>query len=206
GVGLNFSAEADRRVLIRRAYFDLIGLPPTPKQVADFLADGSPDAYEKVLDRLLESPHYGERWGRHWLDVAGYADSEGYTGADPVRNSAWKYRDYVIRSFNADLPLDRFIQEQLAGDELVKPPYENLPPEELDKLIATGFLRMAPDGTASPGVDVKIAANQNVADTIQIVASTLLGITLQCAQCHNHRYDPIPQVDYYKLRAVFEPA
>ncbi|MBI1832205.1 MAG: DUF1553 domain-containing protein, partial [Planctomycetes bacterium] len=161
---------------------------------------------EKLIDRLLASPHYGERWGRHWLDVAGYADSEGYTGADPVRATAYRYRDYVIRSFNADMPWDRFIREQLAGDEMVSPPYEKRSPAELDKLIATGFLRMAPDGTASPGVNQKAASNQHVADTLQIVSTSLLGLTLHCAQCHNHRYDPIPQVDYYRVRAVFEPA
>ncbi len=213
--GQSFSPEADPMTLLRRVYFDLIGLPPTLAEVEAFLREtGSakrqasvPDAaWNRVVDRLLHSPQYGERWGRHWLDVAGYADSEGYTGADPVRNSAWKYRDYVIRAYNADMPLDRFIQEQLAGDEMVKPPYEKLSPENLDKLIATGFLRMAPDGTASPGVDMKVASNQHIADTIQIVSTSLLGVTMHCAQCHNHRYDPIPQVDYYKLRAVFEPA
>jgi hypothetical protein len=215
--GESFSPESDPVILLRRACFDLIGLPPTPDEVEAFLKDrasaqqDSADrdcdaAWGRVVDRLLNDPRYGERWGRHWLDVAGYADSEGYTGADPVRNSAWKYRDYVIRAFNADKPFNDFIQEQLAGDEMVKAPYEKLPTAELDKLIATGFLRMAADGTASPGVDVKIASNQNVADTIQIVSSTLLGLTLHCAQCHNHRYDPIPQVDYYRMRAVFEPA
>jgi mono/diheme cytochrome c family protein len=222
--GESFSPEAEPALLLRRVYFDLIGLPPTPEEVDRFIEDCGlanaklpseirnsqsavvPDSvWSKWVDRLLNDPRYGERWGRHWLDVTGYADSEGYT-ADPVRNSAWRYRDYLIRSFHADKPFDQFIQEQLAGDEMVKPPYEKLPPEELDKLIATGFLRMAADGTASPGVDVKIASNQNVADTIQIVSSTLLGVTLHCAQCHNHRYDPIPQVDYYRMRAVFEPA
>jgi mono/diheme cytochrome c family protein len=117
--GLTFSPEADRRTLIRRAAFDLLGLPPTPEEVDRFLADEAPDAYEKLIDRLLASPRYGERWGRHWLDVAGYADSEGYTGVDPVRPYAYKYRDYVIRSFNADKPFDQFIREQLAGDEMV---------------------------------------------------------------------------------------
>ncbi|MFO0965388.1 MAG: DUF1549 domain-containing protein [Gemmataceae bacterium] len=204
--GLSFGPEADRITLIRRATFDLLGLPPTPKEVEDFVKDAAPDAYEKLVDRLLASPHYGERWGRHWLDVAGYADSEGFTGDDPVRKTAYRYRDYVIRAFNADMPWDQFIREQLAGDEMVRPPYEKLPPAELDKLIATGFLRMAPDGTASPGVDVKAASNQHVADTLQIVSSSLLGLTLHCAQCHNHRYDPIPQVDYYHVRAIFEPA
>jgi mono/diheme cytochrome c family protein len=204
--GLSFGPDADRPTLIRRLSFDLLGLPPTPAEVDAFVNDAAPQAYERLVDRLLDSPHYGERWGRHWLDVAGYADSEGFTGADPVRKTAYKYRDYVIRAFNADKPLDEFIVEQLAGDELVRPPYEKLPPAELDKLIATGFLRMAPDGTASPGVEVKVASNQHVADTIQIVGTSLLGLTVHCAQCHNHRYDPIPQVDYYRIRAVFEPA
>lgn len=204
--GLSFGPEADRATLIRRASFDLLGLPPKPKEVDDFVNDKAPDAYEKLIDRLLASPHYGERWGRHWLDVAGYADSEGYSGDDPVRKTAYKYRDYVIRSLNADKPWDQFITEQLAGDEMIRPPYEELPPQELDKLIATGFLRMAPDGTGSPGVDQKAASNQHVADTLQIVGSALLGLTIHCAQCHNHRYDPIPQVDYYRIRAIIEPA
>jgi hypothetical protein len=204
--GLAFSPAADKVTLIRRATYDLLGLPPTPAEIDAFVRDSSPDAYEKLIDRLLDSPHYGERWGRHWLDVVGYADSEGYTGEDPVRKTAYRYRDYVIRSFNADKPWSQFIQEQLAGDEMVRPPYEKLAPADLDKLIATGFLRMAPDGTASPGQDVKVAGNQHVADTLQIVSSSLLGLTLHCAQCHNHRYDPIPQVDYYHVRAIFEPA
>src|SRR6185312_15280753 len=163
-------------------------------------------AYEHAVDRLLESPQYGERWGRHWLDVAGYADSEGFTGEDPLRTSAWRYRDYVIRSLNADRPWDEFIREQLAGDELVRAPYQNLQGAELDRLIATGFLRMAPDGSASRTVELDAATNQTVADTIQIVSTALLGLTMHCAQCHNHRYDPISQADYYRLRAVFEPA
>ena len=214
--GLSFAAEADKITLIRRATFDLIGLPPTPAEVEVFLKDNAPDAYEKLLDRLLASPHYGERWGRHWLDIAGYADSEGYTGEDPVRKTAYRYRDYVIRSINADKPWDQFIKEQLAGDEMIRPnpPAPPLnkgwlggwPAEDVDKLIATGFLRMAPDGTASPGVNQKAASNQHVADTLQIVSTSLLGLTLHCAQCHNHRYDPIPQVDYYHVRAIFEPA
>ncbi len=119
--GLGFSPEADKRTLLRRAYFDLLGLPPSPKDVEQFLADDAPNAYEKLIDRLLAAPQYGERWGRHWLDVAGYADSEGFSGEDPLRPSAFRYRDYVIRSFNADKPLDQFIVEQLAGDELVLP-------------------------------------------------------------------------------------
>lgn len=203
---LSFSPEADKRTLIRRATFDVLGLSPTPDEVGRFLADESPEAYERLLDRVLASPHYGERWGRHWLDVAGYADSEGYTEDDKVREHAWRFRDYVIRSFNADKPLDQFIVEQLAGDELVTPPYTNVNPGDVDKLIATGFLRMAPDGTASGGVDRKLASNEVVADTLKIVSTSLLGLTVGCAQCHDHRYDPIPQVDYYRLRAIFEPA
>jgi mono/diheme cytochrome c family protein len=204
--GLSLSPDADRPTLIRRAYFDLTGLPPTPAEVDAFVADAAADAWEKVVDRLLASPHYGERWGRHWLDVAGYADSEGFTGEDPLRGSAWRYRDYVIRAFNADMPFDEFLREQIAGDELVRPPYDQLRGRDLDRLIATGFLRMAPDGSASKVVDLPAATNQTVADTIQIVATATLGLTVHCAQCHNHRYDPIAQEDYYRFRAVFEPA
>lgn len=204
--GLSFSPEADRPTLVRRAYFDLVGLPPTPEEIETFVADPSPDAWENLIERLLASPHYGERWGRHWLDVAGYADSEGYTDEDTPRKSAFRYRDYVIRSFNADKPFDQFIQEQLAGDELVSPPYKNLSADAIDKLTATGFLRMCPDGTASGGIDQNAARNQVVADTLQIVGTSLLGLTLHCAQCHDHRYDPIPQADYYRVRAIFEPA
>jgi mono/diheme cytochrome c family protein len=204
--GLSFAPEADRRTLIRRLTFDLTGLPPTPEEVDAFLADPAPDAYERLVDGLLASPRYGERWGRHWLDVAGYADSEGYANEDAVRPDAWKYRDYVIRSLNADKPFDQFVREQIAGDEMVRPPYGNLGPDDLDKLIATGFLRMAPDGTGSAGVDPKLARNQVLADTVQVVSTGLLGLTVGCAQCHNHRYDPIPQTDYYRLRALLEPA
>ncbi len=203
---LTFSAAADRRTLLRRASFDLHGLPPSPAELDRFLADVSPDAYEKLLDRLLASPRYGERWGRHWLDVAGYADSDGYTEKDPERKYAYKYRDYVIRSLNADKPWNDFLLEQLAGDELLTPPYTNLSPEQAELLTATGFLRMAPDGTADGGVDQTAARNDVMAETIKIVSSSLLGLTVGCAQCHNHRYDPIPQADYYRFRAIFEPA
>jgi hypothetical protein len=203
---LDFNPEADRITLIRRATFDLTGLPPTPEAVEAFVNDPAPDAYERLIDRLLTSPAYGERWGRHWLDIAGYADSDGYTDADPVRKYAWKYRDYVIRSLNADKPFDQFLREQLAGDEMVRPPYKNLAPGDIDKLVATGFLRMAPDGTGSGGVEQKVARNQVIADTLSIVSSSLMGLTVACAQCHDHRYDPISQEDYYRLRAVFEPA
>jgi mono/diheme cytochrome c family protein len=204
--GLTFAPEVDRRTLIRRATFDLHGLPPTLEEVNAFLNDTAIGAFERLVDRLLASPRYGERWGRHWLDVAGYADSEGYTQEDNVRPYAYKYRDYVIRSLNEDKPFDQFIREQLAGDELVRPPYRNLSPGDLDKLIATGFLRTAPDGTGSAGVDQTSARNQVLSDTIKIVSTSLLGLTISCAQCHNHKYDPIPQTDYYQIRAVFEPA
>lgn len=201
---LTFSPEADKRILIRRVYFDLLGLPPSPADVASFLADGSPDAYSRLVNRLLDSPQYGERWGRHWLDVAGYADSDGYDENDRERKYAYKYRDYVVRSFNADKPFDQFIIEQLAGDELVPQPFANLKPEQIELLAATGFLRTPPDGTAA--VSDKTARNAVVSETLKVVSTSLLGLTVGCAQCHNHRYDPILQTDYYRLRAIFEPA
>src|SRR6266487_3285812 len=209
---LGFSPDAEKVTLLRRACFDLIGLPPTPAEVEAFLADSTPDAYEKLLDRLLDSPHYGERWGRHWLDIAGYADSDGYSDADPPRGYSYKYRDYVIRSFNADKPFDQFITEQLAGDELAHATQENpqaaiADPQTRELLIASGFLRMGADGTATPALaDPDAVRNQVVADTIKIVSTSLLGLSVGCAQCHDHRYDPIPQTDYYRLRAVIEPA
>ena len=201
--GLGFSPPTDKRTLIRRATFDLTGLPPSRTEIKNFLDDTSPEAYAKLIDRLLASPRYGERWGRHWLDVAGYADSEGYNETDAERAWAWRYRDYVIRAFNDDLPWDRFIREQLAGDEMVKPPYTNLKPEQINKLTATGFLRMAPDGTGN--ANNADARNQVMAETLKIVSTSLMGLTVGCAQCHDHRYDPIPQRDYYQLRAIFEP-
>ncbi len=203
---LSFSPPADRRTLLRRAVFDLHGLPPTPDEIDSFLADDSPDAFERILDRLLASPRYGERYGRHWLDVAGYADSDGYTEKDPERKYAYKYRDYVIRSLNADKPWNDFLTEQLAGDELLTPPFKSLSPDQSDLLAATGFLRMAPDGTADGSVDQTAARNDVMAETLKIVSSSLLGLSVGCAQCHNHRYDPIPQADYYRFRAIFEPA
>lgn len=203
--GISFSPEASKLTLIRRAYFDLLGLPPTPEAVHKFLADKSEHAYERLVSELLKSPHYGERWGRHWLDVAGYADSEGHTAKDDLRPFAWRYRDYVIRSFNEDKPFDRFILEQLAGDELVPQPHRNLAPEQIELLTATGFLRMAADGTGS-GANNDLGRNQVFADTLKIVSSSLLGLTVGCAQCHDHRYDPISHQDYHHLRAIFEPA
>jgi hypothetical protein len=204
--GQSFSPEADKRTLLRRAYFDLIGLPPSPEETAAFLADDAPDAYDRLIDRLLASPHYGERWGRHWLDVAGYADSDG-AATDGVRAYAYRYRDYVIHSFNADKPFDQFIREQLAGDEMVGPLSGPPTPDQAEKLIATGFLQMAPDLTAGAAAEDRLAAHdQLVADTIKIVSTSLLGLTVGCARCHDHRFDPISQDDYYRFRAIFEPA
>ncbi|MBP85201.1 MAG: hypothetical protein CMJ64_00540 [Planctomycetaceae bacterium] len=204
--GMELSPVTNRRALIRRAYFDLLGLPPTPEATDAFVADESPAAYERLIDRLLASPHYGERWGRHWLDVAGYADSEGYTEDDPPREWAYHYRDYVIDSFNAAKPFDSFIHEQIAGDEMIPPRSGDLTAEQIQNLTATGFLRMAPDGTGVGGVDQDVARNEVVADTITIVSTSLMGLSVGCARCHDHRYDPIPTRDYYRLRAVFAPA
>ena len=202
--GLGFSPDADDRTLLMRACFDLTGLPPTPSEVRAYLADPSANKYELLVDKLLASPRYGERWARHWLDVAGYADSEGYTPQDNDRPWAYKYRDYVIKSLNDDKPFNVFVEEQLAGDELVPLPHENLSEEQIEKLVATGFLRMAVDGTGSANDDD--ARNHTISDTINIVSTSLLGLSVGCAQCHDHRYDPIPQQDYYQLRAIFEPA
>lgn len=210
---LHFSPDAEKVTLLRRACFDLTGLPPTPEERVTFLSDSSPNAYEQLIDRLLNSKHYGERWGRHWLDVAGYADSDGYSDADPPRDYAYKYRDYVIRAFNDDKAFDRFITEQIAGDELAKATEATAAsvalstPESRTLLIATGFLRMGVDGSATDALSDRDAVrNQVVADTLKIVSTSLLGLSVGCAQCHDHRYDPIPQIDYYRLRAVFEPA
>ncbi|MBM3969900.1 MAG: DUF1553 domain-containing protein [Planctomycetes bacterium] len=218
---LLFSEDADAATLVRRASFDLLGLPPSPAEVDDFLEDREPGAYERLIDRLLESPHYGERWARHWLDIAGYADSDGFGEKDLERKWAFKYRDWLIRAINSDRPWDELIREQLAGDELLlsvtlgdrapvkgKAPiqYRDLTAQQADMLIATGFLRMGPDGTGDAAVNQDIARNDCMAETIKIVSSSLLGLTVGCAQCHLHRYDPISQVDYYRMRAIFEPA
>lgn len=206
---LSFSAEAEPVTLLRRLTFDLIGLPPTPEDVASFesaAAKGEAayrQAYDAAIERLLSSPAYGERWGRHWLDIAGYADSDGYTDKDLERKWAFKYRDYVIQSLNKDKPFDQFVREQLAGDEMVPQPHKNLSPEAVEKITATGFLRMAADGTGA--MNDKVAQNSTIADTIKIVSTAFYGMTIGCAQCHDHRYDPITQADYYRLRAVFEP-
>jgi Protein of unknown function (DUF1553)/Protein of unknown function (DUF1549)/Planctomycete cytochrome C len=206
---LTFAPEADRVTLLRRVAFDLTGLPPSPQEVADFLADRSPKAYETVVDRLLASPHYGERWGRHWLDLAGYADSEGVLSADVVRPNAWRYRDYVIRAFNADKPYDRFLKEQIAGDELSDyRKHDKFPPEVVPMLEATGFLRTAVDATREDFEPVDYAEYQwrTLFDTQQIVVSSVLGLTIHCARCHDHKYEPLSQRDYYRLLAFFQGA
>ncbi len=208
---LDFAPEADRATLIRRATIDLTGLPPTPAETTAFVADKNAAAYANLIDRLLASTSYGERWARHWLDAAGYADTNGYADADSIRPYAWHYRDYVIRSLNADKPWDRFIQEQLAGDELNAVTSATvaaavLDPSKIEALTATAYLRMGPDGTGDTVADVELARNQSVADTLRIVTTSLTGLTVACAQCHDHRYDPISQVDYFRLRAIFDPA
>lgn len=198
--GLTPAAEADRRTLIRRATYDLTGLPPTPEEVEGFLADESPDAFERVVDRLLASPRYGERRARRWLDLVHYADTHGYD-KDKRRPHAWPYRDYVIRSLNEDTPYARFIQEQIAGDVLF--------PEEPERLVATGFIAAGPwdfvghvelrEGTVDKEKTRLIDRDDMLANTM----STFVSLTVHCARCHDHKFDPIPQVDYYRLQAVF---
>lgn len=205
--GLGLAPEADRATLLRRATFDLTGLPPTPAEVEPFLADSSPGAYERVIDRLLASPRYGERWGRFWLDLAGYADSEGKREQDLPRPHAWRYRDYVIRSLNADKPYTRFLLEQLAGDELADIEHAPEITQELyDNLVATGFLRMAPDATWANITGYVPDRLEVIADEIDVLGSAILGLTMKCARCHTHKFDPIPQRDYYRLLAVFKGA
>lgn len=204
--GLSPSPEASPATFIRRATVDLTGLPPTPEEVAAFEEEviAHPQtAVRELVERLLTSPAYGERWGRRWLDLAGYSDSDGYTDKDPERKWAWKYRDYVINALNHDKPFDQFIREQLAGDEMVPQPHKNLSADAIEKITATGFLRMAADGTGV--MSDKISQNATIADTVKIIGTTLYGMTIGCAQCHDHRYDPITQEDYYRLRAIFEP-
>jgi mono/diheme cytochrome c family protein len=205
--GLTLAPEADRATLLRRASFDLTGLPPEPSEVEAFLADRAPDAYERLIDRLLASPRYGERWGRYWLDLAGYADSEGKREQDLSRPHAWRYRDYVVRAFNADKPYDRFLLEQLAGDELAD--YHRaaeIRAEVYDNLVATGFLRMAPDATWANITGFLDDRLEVIADEIDVLGSAVMGLTLKCARCHSHKFDPLPQRDYYRLVAVFKGA
>ncbi len=190
--GLKPNPPADKITLLRRATLDLAGLPPTPEEVQAFLADDSPDAFAKVVDRLLASPQYGERWGRHWLDLARYADSNGFK-SDETRPNIWRYRDYVIQSFNEDKPYDRFIKEQIAGDEL----YPNEPASK----IAVGFNRHYTDETHQPVMELRRQETLN--DITDTVASVFMGLTYGCARCHDHKFDPILHKDYYRLQAFF---
>ncbi|MCY2968332.1 MAG: PSD1 and planctomycete cytochrome C domain-containing protein [Planctomycetota bacterium] len=213
--GLTLSPDASRETLIRRVAFDLTGLPPTPEQVEAFVSDQDPGAWERWIDQFLASPAYGERWGRHWLDLAGYADSAGVLAEDRPIPNAFRYRDYVVRAFNSNKPYDRFLQEQLAGDELTGywnayATAEKLPEDVIEGVIATGYLRCAPDSSRPDFSTIKNADAQyfypTINDTMQIVASSTMGLTVQCARCHSHKYDPIPQTEFYRLQAVFMSA
>jgi hypothetical protein len=188
------SRRADRLSLLRRVTFDLIGLPPTPAEQESFLADTSLDAYRRVVDRLLASPHYGERWAQHWLDLVRYAETDGFK-ADDLRPAAHQYRDYVIRALNADLPYDRFIRQQLAGDELE--------PGEPQALVATGLNRLGPDEYNAANLEQR---RQEILDDLtEVTGSVFLGLTLGCARCHDHKFDPISQEDYFHMQAHFAP-
>ena len=207
--GLAHAEGADRRTLIRRASFDLLGLPPSPERVEAFVADRSPDAWERLIDELLESKRYGERWGRHWLDVARYADTGGYE-TDIYYRNAWRYRDWVVKSFNDDKPYDRFVREQIAGDELWP---DNLDldgsyvidPEKtrhLEARVGTGFYALGPQIHES-NMDAKKLTLERLTDWVDTTGSAFLALTLSCARCHDHKFDPVSQRDYYSLQAVF---
>src|SRR5262249_24314942 len=184
--------------------------PPPPAEIDAFVADRRPDVYERMVERYLASPHYGERWGKYWLDAVGYADSNGYFSADSDRPLAWRYRDYVIRAFNADKPYDRFVQEQIAGDELAGyPPGGDVAGESAELLTATHFLRNAPDGSGeSDGNPDEVRTDRYTVleETLQITMNSLLGVTIQCARCHKHKFEPISHQEYYQLQAIFFPA
>ena len=206
--------EADRYTLVRRAYFDLLGLPPSPEQVEAFVKNDSPDAWQKLIDELLTSKHYGERWGRHWLDVARYADSGGYE-TDMYYRNAWRYRDYVVKSFNDDKPYNIFVQEQIAGDELW-PDNLDLDPRRvyevpaqkkrnLEARVGTGFYALYPQVHES-ALDAKRLRYETVTDWADNTASAFMGVTLGCARCHEHKFDPFTQEDYFALHAIFASA
>ncbi len=207
--GLQPAPEADKATLLRRAYFDLVGLPPTPAQADQFLQDTSPDAYEHLIDELLASSRYGERWGRHWLDVVRYADSAGFEG-DVFYPNAWRYRDYVIKSFNEDKPYDRFVQEQIAGDELFPNNLEmegfyDLSPEKLEHLeawIGTTLYTFGPEIQESH-LDAELLRYERLTDAVNTTTAAFLGLTLECSRCHDHKFDPFTQEDYFQLQAVF---
>ncbi len=209
---LTLAPVADRLTLLRRATFDLTGLPPSPEDVHKFINDDDSGDYERLVEDLLASKHYGERWGRHWLDVTGYTESAGILYEDRDLPLAWRFRDYVIRAFNSDKPYDRFLQEQIAGDELTDywAAFESddcLSDDVVEGIVATGFLRTAADPSRPDFKTIKNAASQyfypTLFDTLQIVCSSTMGLTVQCARCHSHKFDPIPQVDYYRMQAVF---
>ncbi|MCA9271331.1 MAG: DUF1549 domain-containing protein, partial [Planctomycetales bacterium] len=193
----NPAPRADRRTLIRRATFDLIGLPPAPEEIDAFIADDSPDAWERLIDRLLASPRYGERWGRHWLDVARYADSNGLD-ENVAHANAWRYRDWVIDAMNRDLPYNEFLRQQLAGDLLTA----DDPLERNRQVVATGFLVLGPKVLAE--VDEQKMEMDIVDEQIDTFGRAVLGLTLGCARCHEHKFDPITQEDYYALAGVFK--
>jgi len=191
-MALEHAPEASRHVLIRRLSFDLLGLPPSPAEIESFVNDTASDACERLIERLLSSPHYGERWGRHWLDLARWAETDGYEAND-LRTSAWHYRDYVVKSFNQDKPYDRFLREQITGDELL--PYSD------ENLIATGFL--AAGRLNNNEEDKAIQRNEMLVDVANAAASGTLGLTLNCAQCHDHKFDPLTARDYYRFQGFF---
>jgi hypothetical protein len=195
--GLQPAPRASRRTLIRRVYFDLIGLPPRPEEVQAFESDPAPDAYQKLINRLLDSERYGERWARHWLDVVRYADSDGYE-YDLIRPNAWRYRDYVIRALNEDKPYNRFILEQLAGDEL--------PDRNYDSLAALGFCRNGPFIGDMVLMQNEMTRQDELDDIVSTTSAAFLGVTMGCARCHNHKYDPLAQKDYYRMVSVFAPS
>ena len=209
--GLAPAPRADKHALVRRAYFDLLGLPPTPEQVDAFVGDSSDAAWPKLIDELLKSPHYGERWGRHWLDVARYADSGGYE-TDIYYRNAWRYRDYVVKSFNDDKPYDVFVQEQIGGDEIWPDNLDLDPkrvyhvrPEKLRSLearIGTGFYALGPQIHES-GLDARKFRYEALTDWVDATGSVFMGLTLGCARCHEHKFDPITQEDYYGMQAIF---
>ena len=190
--GNRISQPADPVTLLRRVTFDLTGLPPTPEETLEFLSDTSPDAYERLIDRLLSNPHFGEAWGRNWLDVVRFAETAGFK-EDPLRPTAYTYRDYVIRASNRDLPFDRFIQDQIAGDELY--------PDDADSLAATGYCRMWPD--ESNASNILLARQMSLDDLTGNVGAAFLGLSIGCAQCHDHKFDPLLQTDFYQLQAFF---
>ena len=207
--GLGFSPQADRATLIRRALFDVIGLPPTPAEVDAFIHDPALNAYDCLVERLLASPHYGERWGRHWLDAAGYVDTRGTdndAGIIEPLDGIWKYRDYVIRSFNENRPYDRFVLDQLAGDEQVDwREARSYRPGDVERLIATGFLRQAADVTYVRELNTSDIRHQVLFDTVQTVSQPA-GAHRPLAQCHTHKFDPISHADYYRIVGIFLPA